>query len=72
LEGLKGKIEEIQNLEVGIDFSRKDKTSGNIILNSTFASAQDLEIYQKHPKHLKVVGILQSLTTEKRLVDYNL
>ena len=71
LDGLKDKIMEIIDLEVGIDFAKKGDTSVDIILNSSFASIQDLELYQKHPEHLKVVEIIRSLTIEKRVVDYN-
>jgi len=70
LEGLTDKIKEIVDLEVGVDFSKKPEASADIVLISSFNSAEDLQIYQEHPAHQQVVKIIRSLTTERRLVDY--
>jgi len=71
LESLKDKIKEIVDWEVGLDISQKEEASADIVLNSSFKSMEDLVIYQNHPEHLKVVQIIRSLTTERRLVDYS-
>lgn len=70
LERLPAKIEVIIDFEVGLDFSKKGEVSADIILNSTFETADDLEVYQKHPEHQKAVDIIRSLTMERRVVDY--
>jgi len=70
LEGLPDKIGTIKNFEVGLDFSEKSEVSADIVLNSTFASKHDLDVYQKHPEHQKAVEIIRSLTVERRVVDY--
>ena len=71
LEGLPNKIKEIVDFEVGIDFSNKPEASADIVLISTFNSSEDLQVYQEHPAHQEVVKIIRSLTSERRLVDYN-
>jgi len=71
LENLKERIDVIRDIEVGINFSSKGDASCDIVLNSSFDSAAELEIYQQHPEHLKAVEIIRSLTFEKRVVDYN-
>ena len=71
LENLKEKIDVIRDIEVGINFSSQGDASCDIVLNSTFDSAEELEIYQQHPAHLKAVEIIRSLTFERRVVDYN-
>ena len=69
LENLKGKIQEIQALEVGINFNPAD-TASDISLYTEFKSREDLDKYQKHPEHVKVVEIVKKLTAERRVSDY--
>jgi hypothetical protein len=71
LEGLADKIKEIVDLEVGVDFSKKPQARADIVLISSFNTTADLKAYQEHPAHLEVVKMVRSLTTERRLVDYN-
>lgn len=69
LEGLKGKISEIQVLEVGVNFNPADRAS-DVSLYSEFKTREDLDRYQKHPEHLKVVEIVKQMTVESRVSDY--
>lgn len=69
LEGLKGKIPEVRALEVGLNFNPAD-TASDVSLYTEFKSREDLERYQKHPEHLKVVEIVKKLTAERRVSDY--
>ena len=71
LEGLKGKVPQIQELEVGINFNPAD-TASDISLYTAFQTQQDLDEYQKHPEHLKVVELVRQLTTERRVSDYEI
>lgn len=71
LEGLTNKINEIVDFHVGVDFSNMPEASADIVLISTFNSSEDLQVYQEHPAHQQVAKIVRSLTTERRLVDYN-
>ena len=69
LEGLKGKVREIQALEVGLNFNPAD-TASDLSLYSEFKTREDLEKYQKHPEHLKVVELVKKVTQERRVSDY--
>jgi hypothetical protein len=69
LEGLKGKIPQIRELEVGINFNPAD-TASDLSLYTVFANRDDLELYQKHPEHQKVVELVKKVTTERRVSDY--
>jgi len=69
LENLKGKIPEIRSLEVGINFNPAD-TASDVSLYTEFNNLEDLDKYQKHPEHLKVVEIVKKLTAERRVSDY--
>lgn len=71
LEGLKGKIREIQGLEVGINFNPAD-TASDVSLYTEFKTREDLDKYQKHPEHMKVVEIVKKLTQERRVSDYEI
>jgi type II secretory pathway component PulM len=71
LEALKEKVPEIVELEVGIDITHDD-ASADIVLNSLFKNKEDLIQYQQHPEHVEVVKGLRVLTTEKRVVDYEI
>ncbi|MFC1467679.1 Dabb family protein [Verrucomicrobiota bacterium] len=70
LEGLKGKIDELIDIEVGIDFQRKEASS-DVSLYSVFNDEAGLQAYAIHPEHLKVVDFVKPLVAERRVVDYN-
>ncbi len=69
IEALLG-VAPAQRLEVGIDLGA---TEGNwhVVLDSDFASAEELAAYQVHPAHVEVAGFVRSLTAERACVDYH-
>ena len=69
LEGLRGRVKEIQFLEAGINFNPADSAC-DLSLYSEFKTRQDLEGYQSHPEHLKVVELVKKFTVERRVSDY--
>jgi hypothetical protein len=71
LEVLKDKINEIKHIEVGINISGSDAAS-DVVLYSEFDSMEDLEAYQKHPEHQKIVSFVNEVRSERRVVDYEL
>ncbi len=70
LEALKDKIEEIADIEVGINMNDTDTVS-DVVLVSTFATHDDLAAYIRHPAH-KAVGAsaVKPYVIERRVVDY--
>lgn len=70
LEALKDKIDELVDIEVGINFNESEFAS-DVVLVSTFKSRADLNIYQNHPEH-KAVGAnyVRPNVSERRVVDY--
>jgi len=69
LESLKSKIKEIKRIEVGINIKSSDAAS-DVVLYSEFDSMDDLEAYQRHPEHMKVVDFVNEVRLERRVVDY--
>lgn len=69
LESLIPIIKEIHYLEVGINQIYTER-SADVILKSTFKSLADLETYQVHPEHKKVVAFIKENVTEAWAVDY--
>jgi len=69
LESLKSKIKEIKRIEVGINIKSSDAAS-DVVLYSEFDSMDDLEAYQRHPEHMKVVDFVNEIRLERRAVDY--
>lgn len=69
IEALQETIPEVHRIEVGLNVSASDQ-SGDLVLYSEFETLADLEIYQNHPEHQKVVELVRELTTERRVVDY--
>lgn len=70
LEALKDTIPSIRHIEVGINTIANDPSASDVVLYSEFDSTEDLQAYQAHPDHQAVVGFLNSVRTEKRVVDY--
>ncbi|WP_018248645.1 Dabb family protein [Orenia marismortui] len=71
LEGLKGEIEEIKFIEVGVNLNSSE-AAYDLVLYSEFASEEDLEKYQKDPAHLKVAEFIREITKDRAVVDYKL
>ncbi|MDQ0149727.1 Dabb family protein [Eubacterium multiforme] len=69
LEGLKEEINEIKEIEVGININNSD-ASMDVILYSVFNTLEDLDIYQNHPKHLKVKEFVKNISTDRKVVDF--
>lgn len=68
LEGLRGQLA-AELIEVGIDVN---ETDGNwdVVLNSVFASRDDLAAYQVHPAHVEAAGFIKSVVSARSCVDY--
>lgn len=69
LESLKEKIEEIVELNVGINILESN-ASYDLVLDSKFQTIEDLNIYQKHPHHLKVGKEIAKYIESRVVVDY--
>ena len=70
LEAHKGEIEELVDIEVGLNFNETESAS-DVVLVSTFKTREDLEIYQDHPSHKSVgANYERPYVKERRVVDY--
>ncbi|HHT22778.1 MAG TPA: Dabb family protein [Bacteroidales bacterium] len=70
LEGLYGVIPELKKIEVGINHPETPSNNYDICLYCEFESVADLDIYQNHPEHLKVVAYIAKVRTDRACVDY--
>lgn len=70
LESLKGKIEGLQDIEVGININKGDQAY-DVVLYSEFKTEDDLGVYQNHPEHLKIAaGFIRKVYKKRVVVDY--
>lgn len=69
LEDLKGKINEIVNIEVGIDVNKSEQAY-DVVLYSIFNSLEDLDSYQKNPDHVKASSFVKKVASSRVVVDY--
>lgn len=67
---LKSKIKEIKYIEVGINDSHAAADNFDAVLISEFESFADLEIYQKHPEHVKAADFIKKIRDTRACVDY--
>jgi hypothetical protein len=71
LEALVDTIEPLLSIEVGVNFNDASRAM-DLSLYSTFKSREDLQTYATHEAHLKVVSLIQDVTVESKVVDYEL
>lgn len=71
LEALKHKIPQIKHIEVGVNFIASD-AAYDVALYAEFADEQDLDIYQKHPEHLKAAEFVAKVRQSRAVVDYTM
>lgn len=69
LLGLKQKISELEEIEVGSNYELASG-SFDISLITRFRSQDDFLTYRDHPDHLKVVALVRANTIDRAVVDY--
>ncbi len=69
LEALPARIPQIRTLEVGLSQTSSD-CACDVVLITAFDSAADLETYQEHPDHQKVVDFARQIVDQRHVVDY--
>ena len=69
LKGLQDRIPEIVHFEVGRNISPSE-ASYDVALVSSFVHREDLNRYQVHPEHIKVVDFIGSVAECRAVVDY--
>lgn len=73
LEGLPEKIEELSSAEVGINILEGESEAiYDVVLTTVCNSREDLQIYAKHPAHVRVIEFIGKVTDDRRVVDYEL
>jgi hypothetical protein len=68
LEALRGVVA-AERIEVGIDLGATDG-NWHVVLDSDFATADDLAAYQAHPQHLEAAAFIRSVVDARSCVDY--
>ncbi len=71
LESLKGKIEGLISIEVGIDFLHSAE-SADLVLYSEFENKDALTFYVNHPLHKEIMPFIAEARSERRVVDYEI
>lgn len=75
LEGLKVNIDEIKNVEVGINITGEDEEAGSaydVVLISDFETELDYTMYTRNAHHKKAVSFINSVIEERHFVDYKM
>lgn len=71
LEKLPDLVDQIVKLEVGINLV-EGNGQRDLILSVDFKNLEDLEIYQKHPEHIKVGKSIAPYLENRAFVDYEI
>ena len=69
LRSLKGRIESLRLIEVGLDFNKSERAY-DIVLTTHFDDEAGLSEYASHPKHLPVIDTMRDLCSSSIVVDY--
>jgi hypothetical protein len=69
LSGLRDKVPTVRFLEVGRNITRSDGAF-DLAFYSGFDDETGLEVYRKHPEHLKAVKFLGKVRDQRAVVDY--
>ncbi len=69
IEGLRGAIPGLLELEVGLNFEPSD-AAYDLVLFATFPSREALAAYQAHPAHVAVAQLIRRVRDARVVVDY--
>jgi hypothetical protein len=70
LLALKERIDEIKYIEVGINDQKASKDNFDMVLITEFDSFNDLDVYQKHPEHVKTADFIKKIKDTRACVDF--
>lgn len=70
LEGLKTSIEEIKNVEVGIQINSDHEQAMDVVLICDFENELDFKMYTRSPHHKKAVKFIDAVIEKRLYVDY--
>ncbi len=71
LMALPALIPQIHRFEVGINFN-PTAAAWDVALYSEFHNRADLDTYAYHPEHVAVAKFIQSVRTDRAVVDYEM
>ena len=69
LEAMKGVVPGIIDLEVGVDVY-DPQGNHDLVLITSFAGINELNVYQDHIEHQKVKNIVKPLVSTRAAIDY--
>lgn len=69
LENLNGKIDGLVSLKVVTD--SLDTSNADMMLDSTFTTAEALAGYQVNPLHVEAAGYVRSVVSQRLCLDFN-
>lgn len=70
LLALKEKIDEIKYVEVGINDPKASQDNFDMVLITEFDNFGDLDVYQKHPEHVKASEFIKKIKDIRACVDF--
>ncbi len=71
LEGLRVNIDEIKDVEVGIQITKNGgKESCDVVLICDFQTELDFQMYTRSPHHKKAIDFIETVAEERYFVDY--
>ena len=68
LEGLMGQIDGLT--EIKVYTAPFESSNGDLMLDSTFVSEEELKDYQVNPKHIKVATFVRSVVGARKCFDF--
>jgi hypothetical protein len=69
LLSMKGQIDILKNIEVGINFCKEERAY-DVALITEFNTLEDLQAYAIHPLHIEVIKFIKSHNAITKIVDY--
>ncbi len=69
LRALHGVVPQLISMEVGLDVLHSER-SYDLAIITRFANMADLEVYQEHPEHVKVLDYLRTVVTGSVSLDF--
>lgn len=67
---MKGKIDILQNIEVGLNFAQEDRAY-DVALLTDFNDLESLKSYAIHPYHLEIIAFMKQVAISSKVVDYH-
>ncbi len=71
-EALTSQIDTVESIEIAVNICETTTVDAQVVLQSVHKSKEDLQAYNVHPEHQKLVEFIKKVVSSRSALDYEI